>query len=345
MLLILSITASAKEEFYIAIEDVREHDEDKDMNDGFNGNELVDMDVYMSNLGNQIGCMKVECGIYKRADVNKWYAQPVFFAVTSVEVENCKPYEPNVDTRYVCLKINEETTQTFTVKAPSTSWFTSHQRLTEEYGIHCQAFENCWKAGVNVGQTDFAVEPIALGIDISQIKEEETCFDGMKNQDETSVDCGGDTSDCRRCIEEEYCEKDGDCQDGLECTKGWLNKLQCQIPEDAQDNTGPYPPDPQPPVSCGNGKVESGESCVNCPQDFAESYCIQPLPNADDDDDGVPNQDDICPDTQSGKEVDSDGCSDSQKKEEIVPLLGIGAGFVLVIIIVVAILVVYLKKE
>jgi len=46
----------------------------------------------------------------------------------------------------------------------------------------------------------------------------ETCTDGIKNQDETDIDCGGNT--CSTCNAGENCNTNLDCNRGLSCTRG-----------------------------------------------------------------------------------------------------------------------------
>ncbi|GEM_PF-6487988 len=50
----------------------------------------------------------------------------------------------------------------------------------------------------------------------SVCKEEAHCWDDVISGDETDVDCGG-SSDCRRCVAEESCTKNSDCEQGFIC--------------------------------------------------------------------------------------------------------------------------------
>ena len=58
---------------------------------------------------------------------------------------------------------------------------------------------------------------------------EQTCSDGIENQDETDVDCGGII--CQTCIEGDYCLIDGDCSSD-NCVGGVCEALQnpCDSP-------------------------------------------------------------------------------------------------------------------
>ncbi|MBR9703724.1 hypothetical protein GOV10_06800, partial [Candidatus Woesearchaeota archaeon] len=47
------------------------------------------------------------------------------------------------------------------------------------------------------------------------VEPEETCSDGIKNQYETDVDCGGDCDDV--CLEGDACFRDSDCDTDLTC--------------------------------------------------------------------------------------------------------------------------------
>jgi hypothetical protein len=48
-----------------------------------------------------------------------------------------------------------------------------------------------------------------------------TCFDGIKNQDETDIDCGGDT--CTQCADNASCEGNNDCI-SLHCSSSVCSK-------------------------------------------------------------------------------------------------------------------------
>lgn len=69
-----------------------------------------------------------------------------------------------------------------------------------------------------------------------------SCTDGLKNQDESDVDCGG--LKCSKCVVGRFCGVSGDCVSGL-CSGGVCVQ----------------------PVVCGNGQCEAGESCSSCSQD------------------------------------------------------------------------------
>lgn len=45
-----------------------------------------------------------------------------------------------------------------------------------------------------------------------------SCYDGIKNGDETDLDCGG--SCVNGCMLQKQCQVGADCVDGLFCTKG-----------------------------------------------------------------------------------------------------------------------------
>jgi hypothetical protein len=65
-----------------------------------------------------------------------------------------------------------------------------------------------------------------------------------------------------------------------------------------------------------------GDACDDCPND-ATNTCNDDTPPppppptaADSDDDGVPDEDDLCPDTARGASVDEDGCSNDQMDDD-----------------------------
>ena len=45
-----------------------------------------------------------------------------------------------------------------------------------------------------------------------------SCYDGLANENETDIDCGGDC--VNGCMLQKHCNSDKDCVDGLYCTKG-----------------------------------------------------------------------------------------------------------------------------
>lgn len=45
-----------------------------------------------------------------------------------------------------------------------------------------------------------------------------SCYDGIKNEDETDIDCGGSCNN--GCILQKHCRIGNDCVEGLYCTKG-----------------------------------------------------------------------------------------------------------------------------
>ena len=54
--------------------------------------------------------------------------------------------------------------------------------------------------------------------DLSSMFSVPTCRDGVKNQDETDVDCGGSGS-CPRCLDSKKCKLPSDCLNGV-CSSG-----------------------------------------------------------------------------------------------------------------------------
>ena len=81
-----------------------------------------------------------------------------------------------------------------------------------------------------------------------------TCSDGVKNGDETDVDCGGSCGDCQP---GKACNQAADCDSGV-CTGGVCQAAQCNDgvqngTESAVDCGGPSCPDCQPGQSCDDG--------------------------------------------------------------------------------------------
>lgn len=248
--------------------------------------------VEVQNLGST-GTMKVECGIYRKETINKWYGSNVFSVVS--DVENCIENQKNVDTKNIELSSGDSKVVSFSMSVPKVVGFFES---TNEYAIHCQAFKNCWTPTTKVGATDFDVKEITIKRGLFS-GEDETCTDGVKNQDETDTDCGGEL--CDKCNMFEDCLSDTDCEKGLECReiqsdytatgKVCVDKDQeCLTDEDClNDNLGDTCSvynginvcvweNPIPPPTCGNGRCQTnvGETCNNCPSDCGD--CKDPFP-------------------------------------------------------------------
>lgn len=131
-----------------------------------------------------------------------------------------------------------------------------------------------------------------------------TCSDGIKNQDETGTDCGGEL--CNPCGEKGGCLFDSDCLSG-ECSLDG----KCTAPG-----------------TCSNGKLDKDESDVDCGLSCADNFnkkcdggkkckgnldCTSGKCNFgicgyidDRDNDNISNSKDNCPDDYNPKQEDSD---------------------------------------
>lgn len=230
-----------------------------------NSDEITHIKLGISNYGDD-GTMRIECGIYKRSTVNGWYGKDVYSLSILTPALNCQEYETNVKTWILTLNKGESKELVFDVKSPVVKGLSGY---SEDYGVHCQTYIRCWQPGVDIGRTDYDVLPVRIRK--SEIYSPETCSDGIKNQDETDTDCGGV---CKGCKELLSCTDDSDCGDNLVCKKSSNVHLTKQC---AKSDT-PYvwlEPDVTPPNTCGNGKLDSGETCVNCPSDL--SNCKKPF--------------------------------------------------------------------
>jgi hypothetical protein len=78
-------------------------------------------------------------------------------------------------------------------------------------------------------------------VDTNKTPRNETpsCDDGLKNQNETDIDCGGP---CDECPEGKECEEDADCKSGLECEDGVCSEAD----------------------TCSNNQLDPGETDVDC---------------------------------------------------------------------------------
>ncbi|MCP3682501.1 MAG: hypothetical protein GY861_07400 [bacterium] len=131
-----------------------------------------------------------------------------------------------------------------------------------------------------------------------------TCDDGIKNQDETAVDCGGD--ECDACDGGSECTVDEDC-DTLNCDNGiCMSKVdRCSNRKLDPDETG---------VDCGgicaevkDKKCTEGQSC-DISADCESGQCISGVctSSEDIDADGILNENDNCPTVANELQQDSD---------------------------------------
>ncbi|MDN5327832.1 MAG: hypothetical protein PWP03_470 [Candidatus Woesearchaeota archaeon] len=130
-----------------------------------------------------------------------------------------------------------------------------------------------------------------------------TCDDGIKNQDETDVDCGGS---CSKCPAGKSCISDSDCITNY-CYEGVCRVPTCNDGIKNQDETD---------IDCGGvcGKCEDGKAC-NSNFDCISKKCVNGICAKATCDDGIKNQDETdvdcggscgkCPDLKVCK-VDSD---------------------------------------
>ncbi len=142
---------------------------------------------------------------------------------------------------------------------------------------------------------------LVLGCGNTSTPTSDSCTDGVKNQNETDVDCGGI---CPRCSLDKTCRTDNDCESG-NCDNGTCgNQVDDQCPDD---------PNKTEPGQCGCGMADEDPdtdgvaSCVdNCPKDANASQ-------TDSDSDHVGDECDNCPQTSNPTQADadSDGTGDA----------------------------------
>jgi len=139
-----------------------------------------------------------------------------------------------------------------------------------------------------------------------------SCQDGVKNGHETDVDCGGQS--CSACDNTLRCVVNADCLSNY-CN---LNSHTCEdapLCKDGQLSPG------ESDIDCGvvcDTKCGEGKTC-NEPEDCAEglrcdteTYTCTSKPIGDDDNDGIPNDQDECPGTPPTDTPDESGCGLSQ---------------------------------
>jgi len=166
--------------------------------------------------GETFGCMKVETGIYRRDTIQTWYpgVDALFSLFSFQRIDNCNIWETNVQTQKICLDEKGGTKDSalidFRVIAPDVSFVT-----TNAFGVHAQSFRWCWNEGLGkTGQSDYSVFPVKLFTGLS-LGDDQTCSDGIRNQDETGTDCGGVCTS--KDNQQRFCGRADDCRSDLDC--------------------------------------------------------------------------------------------------------------------------------
>ena len=130
----------------------------------------------------------------------------------------------------------------------------------------------------------------------------ETCFDGIKNQDETDIDCGGS---CPKCEDGKNCSTDTDCLSGW-CYNGVCTTPSCSDGVQNQNETGidcggPCPPcescndsiknQDETDIDCGGScpKCEDGKNC-STDEDCISGWCFLGVCTSPSCSDGIQNQ-------------------------------------------------------
>ena len=94
----------------------------------------------------------------------------------------------------------------------------------------------------------------------------ESCYDGIKNQDETDIDCGGRI--CRKCIDGKRCITDDDCINNCDITAG-----ACYTPPPEIEVQAPLPAG-----NCYDGIQNQGETGIDCGGPCAPCFVRRPAP-------------------------------------------------------------------
>ena len=185
--------------------------------------------VKITNLG-EYGTQRVEVGIYKRNQLDSWGA----FSVVN-NIANCKPYEKNVATKEITLGDGESITEIFYIpQVPCDSIGGAY-----DYAIYAGAYRWCWTEETGSGLTSYDRQDVFVWLDPTDVLSlEESCQDGLLNQDETDTDCGG--SHCSKCENGYRCNTNSDCASGY-CGRGYDGKNRCMnVPDDNNDGKPDY---------------------------------------------------------------------------------------------------------
>ena len=156
--------------------------------------------------------------------------------------------------------------------------------------------------GMNCTLNSDCISGLCNATDVCQAP---SCDDNIKNQDETDIDCGG--SRCEKCDEGDSCEVDRDCESG-DCdvssdtceavADSCRNNIQ-DIGETDVDCGGQRCPSCSPPQRC-----LTSADCVPSAECVAGQCTIRSLDN---DGDGIPNNQDNCPNNANADQKDTDG--------------------------------------
>ena len=191
----MPISVWAEPDFRVAIQD---YDRMPRENNPFT------IDVAITNFGTA-GKMNVEAGIYKTTTLRDW-GLPLSVVY---DVSNCESYQTNVDTKEITLAYGESIIQKFNVIVPDTRSGLNEDN-TYGFTIYAGTYLECYSTGNPTGQTDWDTLNVNILSDgILWNTYDASCEDGIKNQDETDTDCGGDS--CKACLVGYLCAVKDDC--------------------------------------------------------------------------------------------------------------------------------------
>jgi len=160
-----------------------------------NQGQTVNLQVDILNVGGPSASMECEAGIYQRSVVEDWYGGSgalTFFTNVGYAITKCED-ETNVQRKRVNLPAQYDLThETFTFIAPTTD-------STIDYVFYTSCTERCYNEAYTSDGTYIGTDESdhhVVTVDLVGTQTTATCSDGMRNQDESSVDCGGVCSDC-----------------------------------------------------------------------------------------------------------------------------------------------------
>lgn len=202
-----------------------------------------DVLVNVKNIGDA-GTMRIETGLYPITLLESW---GLSFSIVN-SVPNCQYGEKFVYTDEVTLSAGESKTLTFHIEAVEPVDLTKFDSWTyklfygfgsDKFALHSSTFTNCWSPFTpDIHRTDDIVQKVFIRDVILSADLDETCSDGLLNQDETSADCGGKI--CKKCQNDQRGNVGSDCMSGY-VANGWCASV--PIGSDGKPDYAKYAPE------------------------------------------------------------------------------------------------------
>lgn len=174
---------------------------------------------------------------------------------------NPTPHNPYIRNQYVFLSYYEDGLKVYDYSKPTKPVLHAYyDTYTLNNGSYPGGTEGAWGCYPYLPSGNILISDITFGLHIISVTGTETCADGIQNQDETGIDCGG-----------RYCLPCDSCQDGIQ------NQDEAGIDCGGTICCAPCIP------TCSDGIQNQGETAIDCggPACLACPTCVDGLQNQD----------------------------------------------------------------